>query len=40
MGLGLGLERFVLFVTGIGNTRDVTPSRGRRRVRSLRIATL
>lgn len=24
-GFGLGLERFVLFVTGMGNIRDMTP---------------
>jgi asparaginyl-tRNA synthetase len=39
-GFGMGLERFVLFVTGMGNIRDVIPfhasgrqARGRRRAR-------
>lgn len=26
-GFGLGFERLLLFVTGMGNIRDVTPSR-------------
>ncbi len=33
-GFGLGFERLLLFVTGMGNIRDVIPFPGRRRTRS------
>ena len=35
-GFGLGFERLLLFVTGMGNIRDVIRSRGHRRMPSFK----